>query len=271
MVLAMHRTPCTLVLLLFLSFAVLTPARAGGRGTPSPARPFWDLRPIGQSLWRVLTDATRVEAVEMGWAIATGSRMGPGDGWFHGAQSRYSWDWLAARFDADKDGKIDPREFPGSAELFVRLDRNHDGVLTAADFDWALRPPPPPALSAADVFALLDADGNGVLTRTEWRAFLKQVGKQGYTWTQLQKALLDLKAVRQKAALAKRGKAEGGPTPAIFIKGLLSGELGSLREGPRVNQPAPDFVLKTFDGKQSIHLADYHGKKPVVLVFGSFT
>src|SRR5437016_454639 len=37
------------------------------------------------------------EFVEMVWAVATGSRMGPGDGWFHAGQSRYRWQWLARR------------------------------------------------------------------------------------------------------------------------------------------------------------------------------
>jgi peroxiredoxin len=41
--------------------------------------------------------------------------------------------------------------------------------------------------------------------------------------------------------------------------------------GPRIGQRAPDFVLRTHDGKQRIALTDYLGKKPVVLVFGSFT
>jgi peroxiredoxin len=51
----------------------------------------------------------------------------------------------------------------------------------------------------------------------------------------------------------------------------LSGELGSFFEGPDVGQRAPDFALRTQDGKQSIRLSQYRGVKPVVLVFGSFT
>jgi peroxiredoxin len=57
----------------------------------------------------------------------------------------------------------------------------------------------------------------------------------------------------------------------VLILGLLSGELGSMREGPRVNQRASDFTLQTQDGKGQIRLSDFRGKKPVVLVFGSFT
>jgi cytochrome oxidase Cu insertion factor (SCO1/SenC/PrrC family) len=34
---------------------------------------------------------------------------------------------------------------------------------------------------------------------------------------------------------------------------------------------APTFELKSVDGKQSFKLEDYRGKKPVALVFGSYT
>jgi hypothetical protein len=34
---------------------------------------------------------------------------------------------------------------------------------------------------------------------------------------------------------------------------------------------APDFRLKTRDGKSEVHLASFRGSRPVVLVFGSYT
>lgn len=40
---------------------------------------------------------------------------------------------------------------------------------------------------------------------------------------------------------------------------------------PKVGQPAPRFELRSADGRQTIRLADYFGKKPLVLVFGSLT
>ena len=36
-------------------------------------------------------------------------------------------------------------------------------------------------------------------------------------------------------------------------------------------QTAPDFTLYDIEGKDSVTLSDFRGKKPVVLVFGSFT
>jgi hypothetical protein len=39
----------------------------------------------------------------------------------------------------------------------------------------------------------------------------------------------------------------------------------------RVGTPAPDFRLRTLDGNSAVRLASYRGKKPVALVFGSYT
>jgi AhpC/TSA family len=38
-----------------------------------------------------------------------------------------------------------------------------------------------------------------------------------------------------------------------------------------VGDPAPDFILKTIDGKHEVTLSDYKGMSPVVLIFGSYT
>lgn len=44
------------------------------------------------------------------------------------------------------------------------------------------------------------------------------------------------------------------------------------REGDLVvGDPAPDFVLTALDGGAPIRLTEHIGKKPLVLVFGSFT
>ena len=40
---------------------------------------------------------------------------------------------------------------------------------------------------------------------------------------------------------------------------------------PKSGDPAPDFQLSDIDGDHSVRLSDFQGKKPVALVFGSFT
>jgi peroxiredoxin len=56
-----------------------------------------------------------------------------------------------------------------------------------------------------------------------------------------------------------------------LVKGLAEGELGSPFEGPGLGQRTPDFSLTTQDGKRTVRLSQFHGRKPVVLIFGSFT
>ena len=43
------------------------------------------------------------------------------------------------------------------------------------------------------------------------------------------------------------------------------------RDAPKAGDLAPDFTLTDSRGEESVTLSDYRGKKPVALVFGSFT
>lgn len=52
-----------------------------------------------------------------------------------------------------------------------------------------------------------------------------------------------------------------------FEKMWLSARAGSLQTGDE----APDFSLETYDRKAQVQLSEFRGKKPVVLVFGSYT
>jgi hypothetical protein len=57
-------------------------------------------------------------------AVLRGSQMGPGEGWFGPAQSRYSWKWLADRCGVDPaKGGIPRDRFRGPEAWFARLDR----------------------------------------------------------------------------------------------------------------------------------------------------
>src|SRR5687767_10216863 len=52
-----------------------------------------------------------------------------------------------------------------------------------------------------------------------------------------------------------------------FKRMWLSARRGSLNVG----SAAPDFSLETYDRKSKVQLSAFRGKKPVVLVFGSYT
>ncbi len=40
---------------------------------------------------------------------------------------------------------------------------------------------------------------------------------------------------------------------------------------PKAGDAAPDFELKDLDSKNTVRLSDFRGKKPVALIFGSYT
>jgi hypothetical protein len=215
----------------------------------------------------LVKDIRYPEIMQMLWAVANGSQMGPGEGWFHPGTSRYSWKWLAARYDPKKKGRITRQEFKGPGALFDRLDRNHDGVLTADDFDWSERSPFLRQNQMADMwFYRLDTNSNGRISKEEWDSFFARAAKgKKYVTPE------DLRAALAPPARPSGSKGGGGPSPLILVKGLLSGELGSFHEGPGLGDPAPDFQLPTPDGKKRYRLSQFRGKKPVVLIFGSFT
>jgi Ca2+-binding EF-hand superfamily protein len=213
----------------------------------------------------------QIEFVQMLAAIHAGSSMGPGDGWFHPGQSRYSWQWLAQHFDRNKDGKISRQEFPGSAKLFARLDRDGDGYLTADDLDWSNQSLFLQHQARANMlFQLMNTKRNGRITAEDWQALFQKLAK-GKDYLTVE----DLRAIVPAPTPPQPTR----PMPpqmrkmmvATLTNGLIAGELGSILEGPRIGDQAPDFTLKTQDGQQTITLSQFRGQKPVVLVFGSFT
>lgn len=60
--------------------------------------------------------------------------------------------------------------------------------------------------------------------------------------------------------------------PPPLLNGVRS-RPGDLRrvDTVMVGDRAPDFRLKTLDGQRTIRLSAFRGKRPVVLIFGSYT
>jgi Ca2+-binding EF-hand superfamily protein len=211
----------------------------------------------------------QVEAMQMLGAILSGTPPASGDmGWFHPGQSQYGWKWLVERMDKNRDGKITKQEFTGSTEQFDRLDRDHNGRLTPADFDWSDDAPINRQMRMIHpLFRRADADHDEKITRAEWQALFEQMAKG-------KEALRreDLHALLFPPPPPPTNKPPAGmPSPWTLLKGLLEGEIGSFHEGPNLGQRAPDFTLPRYDNEKSITLSQFRGKKPVVLVFGSFT
>jgi hypothetical protein len=209
----------------------------------------------------------------LGAIILHGSDMGPNTGWFHPSRSRFDWKWLAERFDRDKNGALEPEELKGSGPLFRALDRDHDGTVTPEDLDWS---PQSRYLQvrgqARGRFGRMDRNGNGRISREEWdKAFFQAAGEKGFLTPDDLADHFYMPPPRSPAGQDKRPSAPEGPSRWTLLKGLISGEIGSPFEGPRLAEEAPEFLLETHDKSRSIALSDFRGRKPIVLIFGSFT
>src|SRR5262249_42050071 len=103
--------------------------------------------------------------------------------------------------------------------------------------------------------------------RDEFEAFFKAAdsGNQGFL------SLSDMQEVFDQMPRPAGGRSSGMPSKATLVRGLFRQEIGSMQPGPKLEESAPDFTLKTNDGKSGITLSKMLGPKPLVLVFGSFT
>jgi hypothetical protein len=127
--------------------------------------------------------------------------------------------------------------------LAGRFDADRDAVISRAEFT-----------GPATWFDSFDKDRSGVITAADldWSktSFFQGKGKG------------ERKAAKSSA---------GYEFSWTKFKAFFDGDVGSWCEGPALNARAPDFTLPTPDSKKTMTLSDFAGRKPVVLVFGSFT
>ena len=210
--------------------------------------------------------------------------MGQGNGWFKGSQIRYGFPWLQKNIDVNGDNSISESEASAflSKQQFGILDRNRSGQLTVDDFDWSKGSPVFQDDLAADVFFRLDVDSNGRVTKEELMKFFdSRASDVPFLTTE---DLRDGLGLREREAGEQPQTQRGSPPDFMrlqLLNQLLDGQMGSLKDGPQVDDEAPDFdlPLMTLDKKElefslsgeRIRLSDEKGQRPVVLIFGSFT
>src|SRR4051794_38707413 len=84
---------------------------------PGPAGPE-QMQQAADWLSRSFQGQATPEAAEMLIAIAKGSQLGPGEGWFHPSQTRYGWKWLAERHGGNLFDAITKEKFQGPEKTF---------------------------------------------------------------------------------------------------------------------------------------------------------
>ncbi len=210
-------------------------------------------------------DKPMPEAVAMYLSIVRGGKLDGSDGWFHPAQSRFSWQWLAEQNGVDADTELPKDLFKGDPAIFAQLDRDHDEKLSAFDLDWSdSNPWVRQSYMINRMFRRIDPSGDGTLTGEEWNAFFKKMAGDD--------EVVRFEQMRDALMPSGSGFSPGDePSQEILLKGLMAGELGSLQEGPAVDEAAPDFELRPLGGGDAVRLSDRIGAKPIVLVFGNFT
>ena len=207
------------------------------------------------------------EARAMFEAIMNGSQLGSDEGWFPMAVSQTLIDWTSARslFDKDGDDRITAEEFSGPEQDFAALDQDGDGDVTETDLQWrhhALAFSP-----GAMFFRALDQDGNGKITAEETTAWFAKMDRESLGFLSLD----DLRAAFPIPNMTPDETRPEHPSRETLLLALERQEIGSLQPGPYVNDPAPDFSLRTVDGTQTIKLSERIGQKPIVLIFGNIT
>ncbi len=207
-------------------------------------------------------------------ALNADEKLGLGVGWYGPSERLRDWAWLVKRMDANGDARIRSDEWRGPPRFFQVLDRDRDGVLTRDDLDWSVNSLGGRQDSAAlKLLRAMDLDGNGQVNEKEWLAFFKRSsGENSYLTANDFRQMIAGDLLEKATGKVPGQKAKGKKVSReVWLRCLFEGDLGSAQPGPSINDFAPDFTLPKHEGKETVTLSSFRDKKPVVLIFGSFT
>ncbi len=168
---------------------------------------------------------------------------------------------LLEEFDKNKDGALDRSEVPDPVKRrFDQIDADKDGKLSKAELEKFMgRGGQPPAAQTPDtLFRLLDANNDGKLSKAELDNAAKLLEKLDKN----KDGTID----RNELPSAPR---PGGGRPGEVITPAAKGERQT--DKLKVGDPAPDFTLPLLSDKGQVTLSSFQEKKPVVLIFASYT
>lgn len=208
------------------------------------------------------------------------------------------WKHLAKSYDKDGDGKITLAEYGRGERPFKNLDKNGDNAISAADFERRGRRGSGRRggrrmglARTIDLFgSFLNTDGKPGLTKAEWQRVIDSLSPD--TDGRIDPA--NLSRIPGKSGKGRMGRMVGGMLSRGFdadgdgeitvreMHGIFTildkDGSGTLEQGKEVDMPpgagemAPDFTLPFANDKsKAVTLSSFRGKKPVGLIFGSYT
>ncbi|MAB79775.1 MAG: hypothetical protein CMJ89_10530 [Planctomycetes bacterium] len=222
-----------------------------------------------------------------------------------------AWNYFRTKYDADGDGSVGKSEYDRRESAFARLDRTGDGRLQAEDFapPYSVRRSivtevlatrvmfgyfqengDPKELTLDELFTSaesLDSDGNEILDEFEFRS----QAEQRFEKKPVDDIALMLGERDPWTVLVHGIDLDGDGTLSFsefetFFEDVDNGDytltLHSETQdgnnpnrvpvtGPRVGQVAPDFELCPPGGGKAVKLSSFAGRRPVALIFGSYT
>ncbi|MCE9525738.1 MAG: hypothetical protein K8R36_06760 [Planctomycetales bacterium] len=110
----------TAVILLLLSMPAFAQEAKPDAANPAGAE---QMQKTAEWLAKSFQGQATPEGAEMLIAIAKGSQLGPGEGWFHPGQTRYGWKWLSERHGGNLFTAIPKDKFKGPEATFAALDK----------------------------------------------------------------------------------------------------------------------------------------------------
>ncbi len=214
-----------------------------------------------------------------------------------------TWEYLAAKYDKDRDGAVTLAEHGRGEAAFANIDADKDGKVTAADFKGPTRMQQfiaqmtvaryfqtdsnPMALSRSELeaaFTSFDTNEDDDLSEAEFAAARKKVDAatlfgpppmpKGADPVGSMRATIDtdgsksFSLAEMKAHFASRDDDGDGMWTMRPPRG---GARPPRPQGPAVGTVAPDFTLSPPEGGAPVTLSSFKGKKAVALIFGSYT
>ncbi|HET6205151.1 MAG TPA: EF-hand domain-containing protein [Planctomycetota bacterium] len=214
----------------------------------------------------------------------------------HAHEKAAVWGYLRPKYDRNGDGRIDRSEYGRDEKAFARLDRDGDGSIGPADFERDVVPPGdlvgphllvrafgPKGAESIDLeeleqgFARLDRDRDGRFTRAEFEAEGWRIAPPfgadffGSLLEGMDRDGDGAVGVSETRDFFERHDRDGDGRLGMLERALpgKAPRVGAIPVAER--QRAPDFTLARDRGEGMVTLSSFAGKRPVALVFGSFT